>query len=78
MKDLEIEPLMNADEVASVLRVDRKRVYELHRLGLLPGVRLGPRQLRFRRPDVRHLAERGTSQSGATSGADVLPIVRHS
>ena len=36
-----------AEEVASLLRVDKQRVYELVRTGQIPVIRLGERQYRF-------------------------------
>jgi predicted DNA-binding transcriptional regulator AlpA len=40
--------LLTADEVAEILHVDRKRIYELP----IPAVRLSPRTLRYRTDDV--------------------------
>jgi excisionase family DNA binding protein len=54
-----IAPLRDADWVAHILGVDRKRVYELAREQVLPCVRLGKRQMRFREADVAALIERG-------------------
>lgn len=42
----ESERLMTVDEVADILRVNRLRVYELARTGVIPSVRMG-RQVRF-------------------------------
>ncbi len=39
--------LLTAKEVSVILRVPVARVYELARIGLIPYVRLGSRQLRF-------------------------------
>ena len=45
------EPLLNADEVAALLRVPRSTVYELTRTRRLPFVRVGRRTL-FVRVDL--------------------------
>ena len=39
--------LLTAKEVSLILRVPVARVYDLARLGMIPHVRLGSRQLRF-------------------------------
>jgi predicted DNA-binding transcriptional regulator AlpA len=50
-----LEPLMTAEQVAAVLGVSRKRVYELP----IPSVRISPRAIRWRPSDVqRWLADR--------------------
>lgn len=57
--------ILVADEVAELLRVDRQRVYELARRGLLPVIRLGERQYRFSKNAVtRWLEEGGNLQGG--------------
>jgi excisionase family DNA binding protein len=48
-----------AAEVASVLRVSRARVYELVRLGSLPFVKLGVKQIRFEEEALRAWIARG-------------------
>jgi excisionase family DNA binding protein len=59
-----MEALLTADDVAALLAVDRKRVYELAARWQpeylrLPSVKLGERQVRFRASDVeRYIAER--------------------
>jgi predicted DNA-binding transcriptional regulator AlpA len=45
---LELEPLLTAAEVARLLGVRPKRVYELG----IPAVRISERSLRWARPDV--------------------------
>lgn len=48
------EPLMTAKDVAAVLKLPAKAVYELP----LPRVVLGPRRIRWRPDDVRAFIER--------------------
>lgn len=43
------EPLLTAEEVAEIVRVPKKSVYELP----IPRVRIGERRLRWRPADVR-------------------------
>lgn len=54
-----LEPLWDADAVASVLGVTRQRVYELTRQGVLPVVVLGERQYRYEPHKVRAFIEAG-------------------
>jgi excisionase family DNA binding protein len=39
--------LVDAKEVAEILQVNIQRVYELTRQGILPNIRIGPRQIRY-------------------------------
>ena len=39
--------LLEAKEVSEILQVNKQRVYELTRQGILPNVRIGERQIRF-------------------------------
>jgi predicted DNA-binding transcriptional regulator AlpA len=48
------EPLLNAKQVAAILNVPYKRVYELD----IPAVRLAARSLRWRTSDVQQWIER--------------------
>jgi excisionase family DNA binding protein len=50
--------LLDARKVASVLDTTPHAVYELHRIGELPGVRVGKRRLRFREEDVEAYCSR--------------------
>ena len=50
----DVEPLLTADELAGILRLPAKAVYELP----LPRVRLGPRRIRWRPADVREFIKR--------------------
>jgi excisionase family DNA binding protein len=45
----EVNPmrLLDAKEVAEILQVNVQRVYELTRQGILPSIRIGPRQVRY-------------------------------
>lgn len=48
------EPLLTADEVAEILQVPRKSVYDLS----IPRVRIGERRVRWRPADVREFINR--------------------
>jgi len=50
-ENLLVEPLMNANEAAGLLRVPRSTLYELVRSRGLPHIRVG-RALRFTRADL--------------------------
>lgn len=39
--------LLDAKEVAEILQVSLPRVYKLTRRGILPSVRIGPKQIRY-------------------------------
>jgi len=65
--------ILVADEVAELLRVDRQRVYELVRRGVIPVIRIGQRQYRFNADAIKQWIDRGGS-------VDQLPAdkgVRH-
>ncbi len=49
------EPLMTAEDVARVLQIPTKSVYEL---GGLPRIRIGLRRIRWRPADVREFVTR--------------------
>lgn len=51
--------ILIADEVAQLLRVDRQRVYELVRRGLIPVIKIGERQYRFDAASVQNWIENG-------------------
>lgn len=51
--------LLKAGEAASFLGISRRRAYLLGRRGILPVVRLGPRQVRYSAAALRELVERG-------------------
>lgn len=52
-----IEPLLTAADVALLLKVARRTVYQLHREGELASVNIGA-AVRFRPADVRAYVER--------------------
>ena len=54
-----IEPLMTAAEVASVLVVNTKRVYELG----IPSIRLSNRTIRWRPSDVKEYIDERRAES---------------
>jgi len=51
--------LLDAKEVAEILQVSLARVYELTRQGILPSVRIGPRQIRFEETRLMQWIEHG-------------------
>lgn len=53
----DVEPLMDATEVADVLGVPRKSVYEI---AGLPRIRVSGRRIRWRPADVRDFIQRRT------------------
>jgi len=60
--------LIQAKRASEVLSVSLARLYELARLGLIPVVRLGPRQIRFDEDALAQWVRRG----GAVEGNGVL------
>lgn len=59
--------LLMADEVASLLRVDKQRIYELVRTHQIPFIRLGERQYRFSEHAVSEWLLAGGSAKERTS-----------
>jgi excisionase family DNA binding protein len=57
--------LLTAKEAARALNVPLSRVYELVRLGILPCVRIGERQIRFDELALREWAAKGGSTQQA-------------
>ena len=51
--------LLDAKEVAEILKVNTQRVYELTRQGMLPSVRIGARQIRFEETRLQQWIENG-------------------
>jgi excisionase family DNA binding protein len=51
--------LLDAKEVAEILQVNVQRVYELTRQGILPSIRIGPRQIRFEETRLIQWIEHG-------------------
>jgi excisionase family DNA binding protein len=51
--------LLDAKEVAEILQVNVQRVYELTRQGILPSIRIGPRQIRFEDTRLMQWIEHG-------------------
>jgi excisionase family DNA binding protein len=51
--------LLDAKEVAQILKISIQRVYELTRLGVLPSVRIGARQIRFEQVRLLQWIENG-------------------
>jgi excisionase family DNA binding protein len=60
------DELLTVPEVAALLKLSPERVYELHRIGELPSVVLGERQVRVGRRDLdQYLQKRRTSPAMA-------------
>jgi excisionase family DNA binding protein len=53
--------LLDAKEVAEILQVNVQRVYELTRQGILPSIRIGPRQNRYEETRLMQWIELGGS-----------------
>src|SRR5688500_5853650 len=68
--------LLNANEVAEILRVNKQRVYELTRQGILPSVRIGTWQIRFEEMRLLQWIENGGGLS-ATNVEDYKPASDH-
>lgn len=64
MENLELEPLVRADKVATLLDLTDDAVYRMAREGRLPSVRLGRRVLRFRLREILEFIEERTRQAG--------------
>ena len=56
--------LLTAKEVAAEWQIPLSRVYELTRLGLIPHLKLGARQLRFDPDSLREWKARGGNVHG--------------
>ena len=65
--------LLKVDEVATLLQVDRQRVYELVRTGMIPVIKLGERQYRFSKSAIDEWLDHGgnLSRSNGEDNADV-------
>lgn len=55
--EVNVSPLLTAEEVAARLRVKPKLVYSLARNGELPSVRVGQRRIRFRSESIERWIE---------------------
>lgn len=66
--------LLTAKQIAAAWQMPLARVYELARLGVLPSVKLGERQIRFEEAAIREfLARGGASQpNGRTLTQEAL------
>ena len=53
--------LLTAEQVAEILAVSNRRVWQMARRGEIPVVRIGPRAVRFHPHDVEMWIERRTS-----------------
>ena len=60
--------LLRADEVATILRVPLRRVYELARRGAIPSIRLGPAQVRFDEGKLRAWIDAGGAERDSNNG----------
>lgn len=57
------QPLLTAEEVATLLSVSRKSVYKWTEVGLLPCIRLG-RAVRFDQADVEAFLQQAKQREG--------------
>lgn len=55
------EPLLTAVQVAELLSVPKTRVWSMSRRGEIPTVRIGSREVRYRREDIDAWIARRTS-----------------
>lgn len=62
----DIEELMTAEEVADMLRVRAKWVYEAVRRGEIPCVKVGRRYVRFQRAAIQEWISNGGNQEQAS------------
>lgn len=64
--------LIQAKRASEVLSVSLARLYELARLGVIPVVRLGPRQIRFDEEALTQWARQGgwAQANGADQASD--------
>lgn len=62
--------LLKADEAARILAVKTPRVYELARIGAIPSVRLGEKQVRFSEVALREFIEKGGERVGTDNERD--------
>ena len=61
------EPLLTAIQVAELLAVPTTRVWSMSRRGEIPTVRIGRREVRYRREDIdAWIARRTTSRARGT------------
>ena len=61
------EPLLTAIQVAELLSVPKTRVWSMSRRGEIPTVRIGAREVRYRREDIdTWIARRTTSRPRGT------------
>lgn len=64
----DLAPVLTVDEVADLLRVDRKSIYEVIRRGELPGVRRLGRSIRVHRDTVLRWIAEGQGRAPRSRG----------
>ncbi len=68
--------LIQAKRASEVLSVSLARLYELARLGVIPVVRLGPRQIRFDEDALTEWARHGGLAGEGTGPVQVSELTR--
>jgi excisionase family DNA binding protein len=68
--------LIQAKRASEVLSVSLARLYELARLGIIPVVRLGPRQIRFDEGALAQWIERGGLTAERNGSVPVSELTR--
>jgi excisionase family DNA binding protein len=68
--------LIQAKRASEVLSVSLARLYELARLGIIPVVRLGPRQIRFDEDALTEWARRGGLLAEENGSAGISDMTR--
>lgn len=68
--------LIQAKRASEVLSVSLARLYELARLGIIPVVRLGPRQIRFDEDALTEWVRQGGLQAEGNGSVQVSELPR--
>ncbi len=68
--------LIQAKRASEVLSVSLARLYELARLGIIPVVRLGPRQIRFDEDALTEWVQRGGLAAEGNGSVQVSELTR--
>lgn len=64
------QEILVAGEVASILRIDKQRVYELVRTNQIPFIRLGERQYRFSKQSIQNFLNNGGTKKEGVSDVE--------
>jgi excisionase family DNA binding protein len=68
--------LIQAKRASEVLSVSLARLYELARLGIIPVVRLGPRQIRFDEDALTEWVQRGGLPAERDGSVQISELTR--